>query len=356
MRVLVVAFHLTDGPGGIRRYTSRLWRALTELEENQVRGIALWEKESPDGRIRACAGSKASLLRAFTHELRARQPDVILYAHLLFAPLGLFAARLAPSSQQQVFVYGVDAWDPPRRLRATAVARLDGVISISRFTAHRMHAVYDRLPSFSFVPPAHDTPEVVAPVPLPGDPAVLAVSRMDHHDEPKGIGALLDAMPMVLRQAPATHLHIAGDGPLRHRFEMSARTLGINDRVTFHGSVDDSRLHALYGGTSIFALPSSKEGFGIVYLEAWSHGLPVVGGRWDAGAEVIQDGRTGLLADPSRPETIATALVRLAKDPACRLSMGQAGQLLVRSRYSHESFRAAIESALSIPAREAVAS
>jgi glycosyltransferase involved in cell wall biosynthesis len=85
-------------------------------------------------------------------------------------------------------------------------------------------------------------------------------------------------------------------------------------------------------------MPSSGEGFGIVFLEAWLHGLPVVAGNRDAAAELITPLVNGLTVDPESSEDIAKAVTHLLKDSSASSRMGMNGYRLVVERFSHERF------------------
>jgi phosphatidylinositol alpha-1,6-mannosyltransferase len=101
--------------------------------------------------------------------------------------------------------------------------------------------------------------------------------------------------------------------------------------VKFLGNVDDDELSDIYDQADIFAMTSvnhghSVEGFGLVYLEAAAHGLPVVAHAIGGVSEAVQDGITGLLVPPNRPAQLAAAFERLIHDENLRQRMGEAGR------------------------------
>jgi len=105
--------------------------------------------------------------------------------------------------------------------------------------------------------------------------------------------------------------------------------------VRFLGNVPDHELNALYAQADVFALTSidhghSVEGFGLVYLEASAHGLPVVAHRVGGVAEAVIDGETGFLISPDQPAALTEALVKLLEDAPLRHCMGEAGRAWAR--------------------------
>lgn len=101
--------------------------------------------------------------------------------------------------------------------------------------------------------------------------------------------------------------------------------------VRFFGNLPDEELTGIYDGADVFAMTSlnldrSVEGFGLVYLEAAAHGLPVVAHDVGGVSEAVVDGVTGLLVEPNRPVQLAAAFERLIHDAALRRKLGAAGR------------------------------
>ena len=97
------------------------------------------------------------------------------------------------------------------------------------------------------------------------------------------------------------------------------------------GDLPDEELKKYYQNSDIFILPSmprakSVEGFGFVYLEASSHGLPVIAHRIGGVEDAVKDGETGILTNPERPKELKDALKLLLTDTGLRKKMGQVGK------------------------------
>jgi glycosyltransferase involved in cell wall biosynthesis len=144
----------------------------------------------------------------------------------------------------------------------------------------------------------------------PGDhiddehPTILCVGRL--HDAQKRLSDVIRALALL---PPQWHLEIAGSGPDRDMLERLAGELGVADRVRCLGFVSrGSELRDLYRRATVLALPSAYEGLPMVLLEAMSCGTAVVGSEIAAIAEVIDNGRTGLLVPVGAPERLAAAL------------------------------------------------
>ena len=135
-------------------------------------------------------------------------------------------------------------------------------------------------------------------------------------------------------QGTEARLTLVGDGPDRAPAERLVDTLGIADRVQFLGMRD--ALPELLAPADVFLLASSEESFGLSALEAMSCGVPVVATSVGGVPEVVDAGRTGLLAPPDDQKGYAEALRTLLVDRALAERMGRAARQTVLERYTRE--------------------
>jgi glycosyltransferase involved in cell wall biosynthesis len=149
----------------------------------------------------------------------------------------------------------------------------------------------------------------------------------------KGGPVLLDAFARVRRVLPKARLLVAGaPAPERRR---------IPAGVFFLGRVPFDELPALLSQSTVFALPTLREPFGIAFLDAMACGLPCVGTRVEAVPEIVREGETGLLVPPGDPVPLALALERLLSDASLARAMGARGRARVSASglWSHAAER-----------------
>ena len=157
---------------------------------------------------------------------------------------------------------------------------------------------------------------------------VLSVGRLVRG---KGHAVLLDALARLRDDGVETLTTLVGDGPERGPLERLAAELRLD--VRFAGAVGQDEVRAFYEDAELFCLPTFAEGLGVVLLEAMAFGLPVVSTLVMGVPEVVEDGETGLLVRPGRPDLLAEALVRLAAAPELRDRMGRAGRRCVLEEF-----------------------
>lgn len=169
----------------------------------------------------------------------------------------------------------------------------------------------------------------------PHVPLLLTIARVDPQ---KNQEILAD----VLAATPEAHAILAGpvtapgyDARIAER----ARELGVASRVHLIGAVapESEALADLYAAADLFVLPSRHEPFGIVILEAWATGLPVVASRVGGIAELVRDEVDGLLAEPGNASAFAAAAKRLLDDGSLRASMVDRARVRVHEHYTWDA-------------------
>ncbi|MDP3073622.1 MAG: glycosyltransferase family 4 protein [Opitutaceae bacterium] len=199
---------------------------------------------------------------------------------------------------------------------------------------------------FAVVPtrPAADRPKIV----------VLTVGRLHPR---KGQLLTLQALQMLPPAVRARLEYWIVGGQSKGNYERQLRAAAAAQpdlAVRFFGNLPDEELAGIYEGADIFAMTSvnhgrSVEGFGLVYLEAAAHGLPVVAHDVGGVADAVADGVTGLLVPPDRPVQLAAAFEKLIHDAPLRKKLGAAGREWAKRNCWKVSAAALFNPALNAP-------
>lgn len=168
-----------------------------------------------------------------------------------------------------------------------------------------------------------------------GRQVVLTVGRLQRR---KGQDMLIRALPIIRRRVPQVLCSIVGNGEERPALERLVEEQGVEGQVQFLGEVGGKRLVQCYQQCDLFALPNREvegdfEGFGMVLVEAQACGKPVIAGASGGTRETLQEGRTGLVVDCTRPEPLAEAVTALLVDEQRRRAMGTAAREWVAQRF-----------------------
>lgn len=165
--------------------------------------------------------------------------------------------------------------------------------------------------------------------------ALLTVGRLVAR---KNHLAVIQAFAELRTKFPTLHYTIVGDGPEQDLIMTAIRQRNLNDYATLVTDANDNQREAYYGEADIFVLPTISqgddvEGFGMVFLEAARHGLPVVACRGGGVAEAVLDGVTGFLIDPLDHEALQRALLRLIENPEERRRIGTQARERVQAEF-----------------------
>jgi glycosyltransferase involved in cell wall biosynthesis len=156
------------------------------------------------------------------------------------------------------------------------------------------------------------------------DPATTWIGNLAALVPHKDHDTLLAAAVIVLLQRPKARFLIAGKGPERDRLAASIRRMGLADKVILLGHREDPL--SVLKSLDAYVQSSWGEGMGSVLIEAAACGVPIAATAAGGIPEVVEDGETGLLVLPRRPEALAGAVMRLIDDKAL------AGRLASKAR------------------------
>lgn len=201
------------------------------------------------------------------------------------------------------------------RADASAMVRIEGV------PAEKVVV----LPSASYIPPPPSSRPVREELSLSEEVPVVATACVLRPE--KAVTLLLEAFAAVLRDLPAAHLLIAGDGPCRAELEKQARQLRIDSGVHFLGYRED--VVSVLRAADVAVLSSHREGTPLLVAECMAAGTPLVASAVGGIPDMVRDGETGVLVPPQDAAALQKALLRLLRDPAGRerLANRASGQL-----------------------------
>lgn len=355
MRIALVASSYLPRFGGVEEHVFHLGRRL------RARGheVTVWAVDQGDeapsqddgpplrylptplptrslGGVMRFALAAPSALRSWRAAVRQDAPDVIVVQ--CFGANGPWAAHVAKragiplvyANHGETFMDAHDAFassqllrrslaDVLRDARAVTSCSSYAAADLDRFGAHREVAVVGNGIDLD----AEASPVAVA---LPAA-YITGVGRLV---ENKGFDVLIEAYARARDRLGGAELIIAGDGPRRADLESKARELGVDAHVRFVGALPRGQVRTLLDGALAHVVPSHVEAFGLVILEGWRSGVPVLATQRGGPVEFMTDGADGLLFDPRDPEALARLLTRVAEDAQLRARLGTGGRDAVR--------------------------
>lgn len=363
-KTIVGLFPELLGVGGIQE-AGRLTAAALEkisLRRNDWSTYFQSLSDPPGAQDFETAGEKVSL-RGFGHSKvrfvvsairqSRRAARVVLAAHPHLALPAAGTKWFSPQLKTIVMSHGLEVWKPLPWLRRRALLSADIVLAPSSDTAQKLAEIQgvppDRIRKLAwplnpdFLRMADARTDFPLPKEFPRGRVILTVGRWAASERYKGADDLIRAMAQLRMKFPGLHLAAVGEGHDLPRLKKIAADLGVSECVRFLVGLSRQEIAACYARCEIFALPSTGEGFGLVFLEAMAFGKPLVGAACGGTTDVVEDNVNGLLIPPGDSGRLTEALVRLLQDELLRTKLGQRGAEIVRGNYSFEIFQSKIE-------------
>lgn len=299
-----------------RLYTARESLIFSARVAGRLAGIAPDVVEAPEFHA-------AGLLPALRARLGTRSPAVVARLH---APSFVTARLAAARAELDLWVgEALEAASVRAAQLVTAPSRALGDVVTRRWhlPAGRVRVVPNPIDEALFTPPLHSAE---------GAQSILIVGRVERA---KGHDLLIEALPAIRRTVPGAHLLVVGaDGGARAELERRAAELNVSDAITWTGARNRDELPGVYGSASLCVVPSRFEAFSYTALEAMACGRPVLAARVGGLAELIEDGRDGVLVEPESPAALAAGIGRLLLDEGERRRLGNAARERVLSSYA----------------------
>lgn len=289
---------------------------------------------------------------ATTAAVRAR-PDLIVTTHVNFAPVA-FAIRELLGIPYMIAAHGVDV-AAGSRLRVAAVRSAARVIAVSSWTRRKVQETWAIDSSkISLLSNTFDSSRF-APGPRPAEifarhgignneKIILTVARLASREQYKGYDRLILSLPEVLESLPNVRLVIVGEGDDSERIKDLAKRCGVQNNIVLAGFISDEDLPDYYRAADVFAMPSTSEGFGVVFLESMGCGTPVLAGNADGSVDAVDHGKLGAMVNPLDVGQIARGLVRLLEKRGLPIWFNrEALHCAVVERFGRDQFRQRLE-------------
>lgn len=305
--------------GGIQMYNRSLIRALEK--HNAAFTFLTLNDENSHG----CARNKTRFVACFIRKILTFKPTLVICGHINFAFLCCSICKIL-RIPYYITCHGIDAINMSRT-KIYALQRAQRLLCVSEYTKNNVQQqTQTRDEDFIFLPPCVDS-EKFTPAPRPqhliekwnlqqDDKIVLTICRLSKEEMYKGYDTILSIFHRITHKIKNARYIIGGSGDDLERVNKIIATENLHEKVITTGFIPDEELTNYYNLCDVFAMPSHKEGFGIVFTEASCCGKPTLAGNKDGSRDATLHGKTGVLVNPDSPQQIEDALVQLLSGKA----------------------------------------
>ena len=274
--------------------------------------------------------------------------NVVVLSHINLTLAGWLIKKIRPSAKVVLFAHGIEIWAPMSNLKRQMLNCCDEIVSVSEYTRRKIVEVHGVDPAKCtvmnncldpFLPFLKNV--VVSPVLKEKygfratDKILFTLSRLSARERYKGYDKVMEALVQI--ESPAVKYLIAGsyDVAEKEYIDKAIAKLKLQGRVVLAGFIPEEDVASYFAMSDCYVMPSVKEGFGIVFIEAMYYGLPVIGGNADGSVDALQHGRLGLLVDPYNVTEIKNAIQKLLDNGERFLP----DQKLLLANFSYDTYK-----------------
>ena len=322
--------------GGVQMVCRSLSKALCAIQDEHSRPFQMISLcDTPVNQVNHYIPAKA--FKGFAYRrvkfcsyvlMRALTAETVVLSHINLMPVGWIIKYLKPATRLIVLAHGKEVWGKMPRWKRHFLNNKAEVWAVSRFTKkmlvvrhkiqpEKVQVLNNCLDPFFKVPVHFNKPSyLLERYGLKSHHQVLlSLTRMDSHEKDKGYDLVLDALPVLLETFPNTRYVMAGmvSASEALRLTLKIEALNIKPFVTISGFIREEEVTDHHLLANIFVLPSSKEGFGLVFLEAAACGSSIIAGNKDGSVDAVMDGALATLVDPGSRQEITNALKKHLK-------------------------------------------
>lgn len=257
---------------------------------------------------------------------KGRSADVVVISHMNLLVVGWLIKKINPSAKIMLLAHGIEIWGELNFYKKKMLSACDKILCVSRFTADKVLA-NNRLPNTEvnvlnncidpFLPlpdPAYSSQKLREKYKIESDDVVLmTLTRLSYADRYKGYDVLLNAMVSLVKTNKKIKYLLAGGYTKDEKvfIDQLVQENGIAENVILAGYIPEDELTGHFSMADIYVMLSTKEGFGIVFIEAMYYGLPVIAGNKDGSTDALLNGQLGLLIEPNSVPAAADAIEKM---------------------------------------------
>ena len=318
--------------GGLEKFNRCFLKALQELSNEgfiTAKAMAMYDKDCDEkyfnpAHYTAFKGNKLKcVLYSFLHSYKHK---TIILGHVNLALIGLLIKLFNPAAKIILIVHGIDIWKPQTGLKKLFLHKVNEIWSVSHFTKNKMLATnsYLKANKIKIFPNTID-PYFQLPTQFykpdyllkrygidKHTKVLLTVTRLANTEQFKGYDYVIESLSKISKKDNISIKYlIGGKGQTEevNRIENLIQQHKAQEQVQLLGFIKDEELIDHYLLADVFVMPSKKEGFGIVFIEAAACGCKVIAGNKDGSVDALQNGALGTLINPDSVEELEQAIL-----------------------------------------------
>jgi phosphatidylinositol alpha-1,6-mannosyltransferase len=335
-KIILFTLQTFSTTGGIQKMTRTLAHALQQVALHNNWQFRIWSVYDANEDLlpqyvarKNFKGFKVNRASFVIKSLKASiTSDVLILSHINMAFIGLVAKIINPKCQVWLIAHGIEVWRPLSFIKKIFLNKCDKVVCVSTFTRQemiRLHLINtdkcfvlnNAIDSFMVLPTNFSKPQkLLDRYQLSADNVILfTLARLAATEQYKGYEQVIKVLNKLKTKIPAIKYILSGQYDIieEARIKHLIALHHVEDQVILTGFIDESELADHFLLADLFVLPSKKEGFGIVFIEAMACGLPVICGNVDGSLDAIRNGELGNAVNPDDLDELENILEKYLK-------------------------------------------
>lgn len=329
-KILFIYQNAFSQTGGIQTFNKYFISALEDIKDGSknfdAELLSLYDKKKDVKSKLKFTTLNDSKLLAFKYIFKYKNNySTFVFAHVNLAPLAIFLKFLKPDANILFCTHGIEIW---KKLSKSTewIMNKSTILTVSNFSKNELLKYNPNLKDIKLFPNCIKMQDINKILNNPYNENkfnILSVTRLSASEKLKGIDTMIKTLPLLIEKIPNIKYSVIGKGEDVIRLKQIVKELGLEKYVDFLGYVDD--INAYYQHCDVFSLPSKKEGFGIVYLEAMQYKKPVIGVNFGGTTDVIKHNRTGYLCEYDNMNEISKYIIEIYTNLLKKNELGNNG-------------------------------
>jgi phosphatidylinositol alpha-1,6-mannosyltransferase len=331
-KIVLLSLQTFSATGGIQKMTRTLAYCINNITERHNLNFSLWSvyDRNEDIMPKYLSASKfkgfgADRIKFIADAIKlGRQCDTVILSHINMAAVGLAIKLLNPKCRVMLIAHGIEVWRPVTLLKRAFLKQCDKIICVSEFTRTEVVKWHKTNPDKCIVLNNAIDPFMKLPVDL-GKPLSLlkryglttdndilfTLTRLANTEQYKGYDQVIRSIGKLKTKFPEIRYVLAGqyDEEEKQRINNLIAQHKAEGLVILSGFINEEELTDHFLMADLFILPSKKEGFGIVFIEALACGLPVICGNTDGSLDAVKHGKLGTAINPDSTDELELAVL-----------------------------------------------
>jgi len=320
--------------GGIQKVCRTLAYTLSTITKStsgnisSFKMLSLYDKDTNENYVcekqfKGFYGSKIPFL--FSAVFNGVRFKTVLVSHINLIIIGVFIKVIRRKTQVIMLAHGIEVWRKMPRWKQWFIQKHVKIWSVSNYTAQileykhhinraSIEVLNNALDPFFSIPHQFEKPQhLLERYRLhKNQPILLSITRLSKHETEKGYNKIIELFPQLINEFPNLHYFLCGKSDVeeKYRLEQLIEKEKLQQHISLIDFIPDQELVAHYLLADTFILPSKKEGFGLVFIEAAVCGCKIISGNIDGSTDAMLNGELGRMVNPDKPEEIKEAIIK----------------------------------------------